>query len=452
MILVPVGTDAPLYHLPITTVSLIVVNLATFIGTLVALYNGDLSADAYEGLMVDLSTVNPVQWFTALFVHADPIHLLGNLAFLFVFGVVVEGKIGSWQTLGIYLLAGVLVNAIMQFAGFCLGSEGLLLGASAAVSCLMIIAFFWAPENDITFFYWFGWIFAGTFEARIMTVAMIYNIFDIATLIVSGFGLSGSLGHLLGAAAGVPFAVCSLRTGRVDCEGWDLVSKNPWLKEYSFLYGRQQREQDLAREKQEANPIEEALRVTGGDVSLARRIGISSNQPSATAEPTRSIAVDRGLVMRLRTRGNSKDGRQRSQADASLAKRIKQAQADPRFAELASALAKQPSGEFSLAAAKEAFRQADALGLTVGFSEEVLMRYASALTDAKDYMDAIRPLAVILELQQSFANRAGIMLTRIQLQVMQRPDLAAKTFRKIQLEPSSELQPHYQELKTKVER
>ena len=105
----------------------------------------------------------------------------------------------------------------------------------------------------------------------------------------------------------------------------------------------------------------------------------------------------------------------------------------------------------SLPSANEAFRQADALGLSIGLSEDLLMRYASALSDAQQYMDAIRPLAVILEQQQSLANRAGIMLTRIQLQVMKRPDLAAKTFRKINLEPSSELQPHYQQLKSQVQ-
>lgn len=455
MIFVPVGTDAPLYHLPITTVSLIVVNLVTFIGTLVALYHGDLSPEGFEGLMVDMSTVNPVQWFTALFMHAGPGHLLGNLAFLFVFGVVVEGKIGSLQTLGIYLSVGVLVNAIMQVVGFCVGSEAFLLGASAAISSLMIIAFFWAPENEVTFWYWIMWIIAGTFEARILTVAIIYNVLDIASVFLSGFGLSGSMGHLLGAALGAPVAVWYLRTARVDCEGWDLITKNPWLQQYPILYSERQRQANQANERQDANPVEEALRVTGGDVTLAGRIGMNSNHSKPSASQSHPVAGSGAAEARAsaqsRKRGFGRGDKQRVQTDASIAKRIKQAQADPRLGELASVFSQNLAGAASLPSANEAFRQADALGLSIGLSEDLLMRYASALSDAQQYMDAIRPLAVILEQQQSLANRAGIMLTRIQLQVMKRPDLAAKTFRKINLEPSSELQPHYQQLKSQVQ-
>ena len=94
------GTDAPIYHKPFGTVGLIVVNVwpssssprqATRTGTLLL----------GEGL-------HPLQWVTNVFMHLDPGHLIGNMIFLWSFGIVVEGKLGAAAFLAAYLGIGVV--------------------------------------------------------------------------------------------------------------------------------------------------------------------------------------------------------------------------------------------------------------------------------------------------------------------------------------------------------
>ena len=49
---------------------------------------------------------------SALFLHADWVHLLGNLAYLWVFGISVEKAVGHWRFLLLFLALGALANAI----------------------------------------------------------------------------------------------------------------------------------------------------------------------------------------------------------------------------------------------------------------------------------------------------------------------------------------------------
>lgn len=74
---------------------------------------------------------------TAMFLHADPIHLLGNMLALWVFGRRVEDACGPWRFLGFYLLAGtwahilyVLVQSDSRIPG--IGASGAIFGLMGA--------------------------------------------------------------------------------------------------------------------------------------------------------------------------------------------------------------------------------------------------------------------------------------------------------------------------------
>lgn len=74
-------------------------------------------------------------WFSpvsAMFLHSEPAHLLGNMVYLFVFGPVVEDRLGRLRFLGVYLATGVL--ATYAFALTEAGGTTPLVGASGAVS------------------------------------------------------------------------------------------------------------------------------------------------------------------------------------------------------------------------------------------------------------------------------------------------------------------------------
>jgi rhomboid protease GluP len=52
------------------------------------------------------------RFFTALFVHIGPRHLLGNMATLLALGPALVAALGPWRFLAVYLLAGVAGNAL----------------------------------------------------------------------------------------------------------------------------------------------------------------------------------------------------------------------------------------------------------------------------------------------------------------------------------------------------
>src|SRR5690606_7626139 len=49
--------------------------------------------------------------FTALFMHGNWLHLLGNMLFLMIFGVPAERALAPWRFVLLFLLAGALANA-----------------------------------------------------------------------------------------------------------------------------------------------------------------------------------------------------------------------------------------------------------------------------------------------------------------------------------------------------
>ena len=73
--------------------------------------------------------------FSGLFLHADWIHLLGNLVFLLIFGLSAERAMGPWRFLALFLLGGAVANLATVFTIG--GPERSLIGASGAVSAVI---------------------------------------------------------------------------------------------------------------------------------------------------------------------------------------------------------------------------------------------------------------------------------------------------------------------------
>ena len=72
---------------------------------------------------------------TALFLHADWSHLLGNLVFLLIFGLPAERVLGPWRLLLLFVLGGAVSNLAALWA---IGApDQVVIGASGAVSVLI---------------------------------------------------------------------------------------------------------------------------------------------------------------------------------------------------------------------------------------------------------------------------------------------------------------------------
>lgn len=81
------------------------------------------------------SEIAPARMFSSMFLHGGFGHLLGNMIFLVVLGLLVEGALGSLLFLAVYLLAGC--GAAATALAYHWGDAGGMLGASGAIAGLM---------------------------------------------------------------------------------------------------------------------------------------------------------------------------------------------------------------------------------------------------------------------------------------------------------------------------
>ena len=70
--------------------------------------------------------------FSAIFIHADWLHLIGNMLFLVIFGLPAERALGPWRFLLLFLGCGAVANLAAAFSLHT--PESVIVGASGAVS------------------------------------------------------------------------------------------------------------------------------------------------------------------------------------------------------------------------------------------------------------------------------------------------------------------------------
>ena len=97
-----------------------------------ALSGGLDSLQAWRDAFADGSVL---RLFSALFLHADWSHLLGNLVFLLIFGLPAERVMGGWRVLLLFLLGGAVANLAAVLAID--SPDRIIIGASGAVSALI---------------------------------------------------------------------------------------------------------------------------------------------------------------------------------------------------------------------------------------------------------------------------------------------------------------------------
>ncbi|GGT63977.1 rhomboid family intramembrane serine protease [Streptomyces purpureus] len=89
--------------------------------------------------------------FTALFVHGNWLHLLGNMLFLYVFGAMTEERLGAVQFALFYVGCGYL--ALLVYAAVHAHSEQTLVGASGAISAVLGAFLYLFPRARVTSLY-----------------------------------------------------------------------------------------------------------------------------------------------------------------------------------------------------------------------------------------------------------------------------------------------------------
>lgn len=218
MIIIPVNTDAPIYHWPWMTLLLVAVNCVTFFVT-------GFGENPDGWLLRFGHGLNPVEWVAYNFLHAGWLHLIGNMIFVWGFGIVVEGKLGWWRFLLVYLsigvLGGVLIQTVMLSHDPLLNSGGQ--GASLIVYGLLAICVVWAPKNEMDVLIFLGYRVL-LIEVTILTFGFWYVALQVLSAWWNHFSMGSAMGHLIGAFWGFGIGIALLKLHWVDCENWDLFA------------------------------------------------------------------------------------------------------------------------------------------------------------------------------------------------------------------------------------
>jgi membrane associated rhomboid family serine protease len=154
----PLYDDNPfkLPHPPVVSWSLIGITVVAFIfefsanddPAVIANQFGVIPA-AVSGIYSFPGAISPmVTLVTYQFLHADIVHLIGNLIFLWVFADNVEQALGRWRFLAFYLLVGIIGALAFVFSDP--GSKVPLIGASGSISGVVIAYLMLRPCAKLT--------------------------------------------------------------------------------------------------------------------------------------------------------------------------------------------------------------------------------------------------------------------------------------------------------------
>ncbi len=208
MLLIPLRTDRRLHHVPWVNFTLIGLNVIVFFFTRSQVDSPEAMLEVAPILDYYLNPLEPrlYQFITYAFLHADGMHILFNMVFLYVFGNAVEDRLGKAGYL-LFYLAGAVVSGL----GHAATSDARVLGASGAVSAVTGAYLVLFPRSQVLFFWFF--IAAGTFEISALVIVGFKIAMDIISLFLGGGGVAYAA-HLSGYGLGI-VAMLGLLVGRI---------------------------------------------------------------------------------------------------------------------------------------------------------------------------------------------------------------------------------------------
>lgn len=205
----PYRNQNPPESFPYATVSLIVLNVVIYVFT--SQSGLVIREDVALNFGVSLGNFHWYQMFSSMFLHSGPLHLIGNMWFLYLFGFAVEGRMRTPKFLILYLLAGLLGSAAHLLIAGQVNPKIPCIGASGAIMGVMGSAIYMFPFSPVDVAWTFWWRF-GTSEWKLWWVGCYYIGFDILeAAITTAAKVSGgvaNLAHLGGVASGFLIPLC----------------------------------------------------------------------------------------------------------------------------------------------------------------------------------------------------------------------------------------------------
>jgi membrane associated rhomboid family serine protease len=227
------------------------------------------------------SEIDPWRMLASAFLHGGFGHLLGNMIFLAALGLLVEGALGGWRFLGVYLL-GALGSSAISLA-WRWGEAGGGLGASGAIAALMgAFCVVWGRQ-PVRFFYWFGVVFDYIRKPAILLLPVwlgweIYNLFANPDL---GVGFDAHAGGIVtGAALGAALVgFGQVRRDFIEDDEGEAVRDDRWERAQAHLGRLQLAEADtLLAELQHEQPDSFELRLARYRVASNAGVAVSKRE------------------------------------------------------------------------------------------------------------------------------------------------------------------------------
>ena len=165
---------------------------------------------AYYLAMIPSFVLGGYIWqpFTYMFVHGGFSHLLFNMLSLYLFGTMVEQRVGSREFLLFYLLAG-LFSGIISFISYLLaGTNVILVGASGAIYGVLLM---------FAVFYPFARVFVfGLIPLRAPTLVILYTGIELYSQVFSRGGNVAHLTHLSGLLFAYLYCLVRMKINPID--------------------------------------------------------------------------------------------------------------------------------------------------------------------------------------------------------------------------------------------
>lgn len=224
----PVRTDTPIRRTPVANYTLIGLNVLVY---WVGQAWGGWTPFADEYLVLHGDAPRLYEFITYQFLHGGPMHLIGNMIFLWVFGNAVNAKMGNVTYTLFYLAGGVFAG--FGFASF---SNHALVGASGAIAAVTTAYLALFPRSHITFLYWL--IFIGFIDLPSMLIITLKIVLWDNILAPAWFAGDHSVAysaHLAGYSFGFVVACVMLFVRALPRDQFDIIALwKRWHQRRSF--------------------------------------------------------------------------------------------------------------------------------------------------------------------------------------------------------------------------
>jgi len=207
--IIPLRTDSPLRRTPYMNWALIAANVICYIIQ-------QLNPDRAQDFMLSPRDPRLHCFITYMFLHANPLHIGGNMLFLYIFGNNVNDKMGNLGYLAFYLAGGVFAGI-----GYVLSGQDPVLGASGAIAAVTGAYLILFPLSHVTVFYF--WYFFGQYEVPSFWFILFFFVYDVI-LNFAGQDNVAHAAHIGGTVFGVAICFAMLAARLLPRDQFDVVA------------------------------------------------------------------------------------------------------------------------------------------------------------------------------------------------------------------------------------